>query len=235
MCDDLRFKHPFTCIISGPTGSGKSSFCVKFLQNLDSLSTETDFDGGIIWCYSEKTAVPSLKKANIKYHEGVPEEIGDAYGRPSLLILDDLLNQVYSQRVCDLFTKGSHHRNVSVILITQNLFHQGPYCRDISLNAKYLVLLKNVRDKKQFSHLAQQVYPENSNSLYQAYRNATTNPHGYLILDLSQDTNDLLRFRTNIFPTEHPPVIYASVGENEKDEIELPRPPSIKVSEPKIT
>jgi hypothetical protein len=27
--------------------------------------------------------------------------------------------------VCDLFTKGSHHRNISVVLITQNLFHQG--------------------------------------------------------------------------------------------------------------
>jgi hypothetical protein len=105
------------------------------------LCTETNFNGRIICCYSEETAVPSqqldsLKKANIKYHEGVPEEIGDTYGRPSLLILDDLLNQVYSRRVCDLFTKGSHHRNVSVILITQNLFHQRRFCRDISLNAK---------------------------------------------------------------------------------------------------
>jgi ABC-type dipeptide/oligopeptide/nickel transport system ATPase subunit len=173
MGDDLKFKHPFTCIISGPTGSGKTSFCVKFLLNLDSLCTETNFDGGINWCYSEEKAVPSqqlasLKQSNIKYHEGVPDEIGGAYGRPSLLILDDLLNQVYSKKVCDLFTKGSHHRNVSVILITQNLFHQGRFCRDISLNAKYLVLLKNVRDKQQFSYLARQVYPEHSDSLYRA-------------------------------------------------------------------
>jgi hypothetical protein len=118
----------------------------------------------MIWCYSEETAFPSqqlasLKKANIKYHEGVPEEICDANGRPSLLILDDLLNQVYSQKVCDLFTKGSHLRNVSVILITQNLFHQGRFCRDISLNAKYLVLIKNVRDRLQFSHLARKSIP----------------------------------------------------------------------------
>ena len=63
------------------------------------------------------------------------------------MILDVLLNDVYSKQVCDLFTKGSHQRNISVILLTQNLFHQGRYCRDISLNSKYLVLLKNVRDK----------------------------------------------------------------------------------------
>ena len=55
---------------------------------------------------------------------------------------------------------------------------QGRYCRDISLNAKYLVLLKNVRDKNQFMFLACQVYPENSASLYKAYLDATQKPTG---------------------------------------------------------
>jgi len=53
--------------------------------------------------------------------------------------------------VCDLFTKGTHHRNISIIPISQNIFHQSKHCSDISLNAKYLVLLKNVRDRSQFS------------------------------------------------------------------------------------
>ena len=58
--------------------------------------------------------------------------------------------------------------------------------------------------------LARQLYPENSTILYKAYLNATQRPYGYLILDLSQDSNDLLRFRTNIFPTNPPPpIIYA--------------------------
>ena len=60
---------------------------------------------------------------NIQFLEGVPENFGNSQGKPSLLILDDLLNGAYSDKVCDLFTKGSHHRNVSVILVTQNLFH----------------------------------------------------------------------------------------------------------------
>jgi len=154
MSDDLKFKHPFTCIISGPSGSGKSSFCVRFLQNLDALCTERDFHGGVIWCYSENTAVPSPtelpKKSDVHFNEGVPKDFQNARGRPCLVILDDLLIDVNSKQVCDLFTKGSHHRNISVILITQNLFHQGRYCRDISLNAKYLVPLKNVRDMNEF-------------------------------------------------------------------------------------
>jgi len=101
-------------------------------------------------------------RLNITYQEGLPEKYGNALGEPSLIILDDLLNQVYSKDVCDLFTKGSHHSNISVLLLNQNLLHQGTNYRDISLNAKYLVVLKNVRDKKQFLHLARQAYPEDS-------------------------------------------------------------------------
>jgi len=91
-------------------------------------------------------------------------------------ILDDLLNEVYSKDVCDLFTNGSHHRNISVILITQNLFHQGRLCRNKSLNVKYSVALKNVRDKSQFQYLARQVHPEDSDSLYKSYLDATERP-----------------------------------------------------------
>ena len=50
--DDLMFKTPRTCIISGPSGSGKLSFFISLLQNLDSLCTDRHFDGGIMWCYS---------------------------------------------------------------------------------------------------------------------------------------------------------------------------------------
>ena len=35
--DDLKFKAPFTCIISGPSGSGKSTFV------FDSCRTSTAF------------------------------------------------------------------------------------------------------------------------------------------------------------------------------------------------
>jgi len=124
MEDDLKLKHPFTAIISGQTGSGKSSFCVRFLQNLKSLCTEQNFAGGIIWCYSERTAVPDRELSkisnNIRLNKGVPENFENKNGKPCLIILDDLLDIVYSKEVCNLFTKGSH-RNISVILITQNL------------------------------------------------------------------------------------------------------------------
>jgi len=188
MSDDLKFRHPFSCIVIGPSGSGKSSFIIRFLQNLEYLCTEPTFAGGIVWCYGEKSAVPSRHQipAKVRYNEGVPEDFGSANGEPCLFFLDDLLTDVYSQQVCELFTRVNHHRNISVILITQHLFHQGRLCRDISLNANYIVAFKNVRDKKQFMYLAGQVYPLNSLGLYNAYLNATQEPYGYLLLDLTE-------------------------------------------------
>jgi len=97
--------------VAGRTGSGKTSFCLKLLRNLDTLCTESRFGGGIIWYYSEETVLPrqQLDKLglNITYQEGLPEIYGNALGEPSLIILDDLLNQVYSKDVCDLLRKAA--------------------------------------------------------------------------------------------------------------------------------
>jgi len=109
-----------------------------------------------------------------------------------------------------------------VLLLAQKLFHQGTNCRDISLNAKYLVLLKNVRDKNQFLYLARQAYPEDSHSLYDDYRDAKRQPHGYLILDFAKDTDDTLRFRTNVFSDKGPPIVYAPV-KDETPKVQLPQ------------
>jgi len=126
MSDDLKFRHPFSSIVSGPRGSGKSSFVISFLQNLRHLCTEPTFAGGIVWCYGKKSAVLFRHQlpAYVRINEGVPEDFGSANGESSLVILDNLLTDVYSKQVCELFTRGSHHRKISVISITQILFHQ---------------------------------------------------------------------------------------------------------------
>jgi len=80
------------------------------------------------------------------------------------------------------------------------------------MNAKYTVVLKNVRDREQFLHLARQVQPHDSNGLLQAYLHATEATRGYLLLELSQDTDESLRFRTCIFPNEAPPMIFVDIG-----------------------
>ena len=52
------------------------------------------------------------------------------------------------KRICDLFTKGSHHHNLSAIYLMQNLYYQGKECRTMSFNRQYLVLFNNPRDQQ---------------------------------------------------------------------------------------
>jgi len=176
-----------------------------------------------------------LKKLglNITYQEGLPETYGNAPGEPSLIILHGLLQQVYSKDVCDLFTKGSHHVILAFYFSRRTYFSKGTNCRDISLKAKYLVLLKKVRDKNQFTFLARQSYPEHSQSLYDSYRNATLCPHGYFILDFAQDTDDRLRFRTNVFRDEQPPNVYAPIND-EMHRSKFHRLNALKDARPKL-
>jgi hypothetical protein len=58
------------------------------------LCTEPKFNGGNVWFYSEKTAVPEQElvvlKKTISYCHGMPEEFGNNQSLPSLIILDDL-------------------------------------------------------------------------------------------------------------------------------------------------
>lgn len=155
----------------------------------------------MIWLNGETNALPrniySLAK-NVDVSSEIPDSFENV-PENSLIIIDDLMTSAYTKGICDLFTKGSHHKNISVILITQNVFHQGKYCRDISLNCKYLVLFKNPRDKSQIFPLARQIYPENSKALINVYKEATSKPYGYLFLDLTQTVNEILRFQTDIF------------------------------------
>ena len=100
-------------------------------------------------------------------------------------MLDDLLDSAYSTKVSQLFTKGSHHRNISLVLITQNLFHQGPSSNDNSLNNKYIVVFKNPGDKTHIVHLARQVYPENISSFPKTYLDVCKDAYTYLLLDFT--------------------------------------------------
>ena len=117
---------------------------------------------------------------------------------PLLMIVDDLMNET-NDTIANLFTKGSHHRNISIVFLVQNLFHKNEHIRTISLNAQYMTLFKNPRDASQF---ARQMYPAKSAFAVEAYKDATREPYSYLFVDLRPEQDEDLRLRTNIFPTE---------------------------------
>lgn len=203
---DPRLKHPFTCVVAGPSSSGKTQFVFRLIRHADRLVDPPPEK--IVYCYGEFQ--PSfLEFSQVEFHEGLPD-VGSFDGRSRvLLIIDDLMNEA-DQNVCNLFTKLSHHRNVSVVFVTQNLFHRNRHVRTMNLNTHYVVLFKNPRDAGQVAIMARQMYPGKSNFVVEAFRDATREPYGYLLIDLKPETDDRYRFRTNIFPDDERQYAYVS-------------------------
>lgn len=79
-------------------------------------------------------------------------------GENTLLILDDVANSLSeNSKTFKLFTQKIHHKNVSIIFMLNNFFKQGKAMRDIDLNASYIMLFNNVRDREQINVLSRQI------------------------------------------------------------------------------
>jgi len=125
------------------------------------------------------------------------------------IVVDDHMSDV-NQLVAYIFTKISHYRNVSILYLTQNLFDKNKYARTINLNAQYLVFFKNCRDAGQFAIFARQMYPTCWKFAVEGYKDATSVPCGYLLVDLNPDQDERYRLRTNVFPGRCSTCIFTS-------------------------
>jgi hypothetical protein len=206
----FQFKHPFTATVAGPTGCGKTVLVRNILESLDQL---IDAPGHlrIIWAYGvfQEGYNKPFKNQNITvdYVEGMPTADD---GRYDILVVDDLMSEVGGNKnLSNVFTKGSHHDNVSVIFIVQNLFYQALEMRTMSLNSQYIILMKNRRDLTQISTFARQIYPRNVKFFMDAYQQALEmNDYGYILFDARADTPESLRLRTNITPDKFPTIVF---------------------------
>ena len=143
--------------------------------------------------------------SNVELMEGFPDNLSDMVrGHDhSLVVLDDLMSQYSNdQRVADLFTRGSHHRGISVLYLMKNLFLPGKLSRTISLNSHYFVIFRNPRNSLGISTLARQMFPGRTDYLMESFRDGTRRSYGYLVIDCHQLTPENMRLRTNILPGE---------------------------------
>lgn len=110
----------------------------------------------IVWLYKRwqplYDVIQSTVYPKVEFIQGIPLDLDqDSFIDPktkNLVILDDLMSTASKDsRINELFTEGSHHKNLSVIAITQNLYYnKDPTQRR---NCPYMVLFNNPVDKQQ--------------------------------------------------------------------------------------
>ena len=198
----LKLRTPFTMALYGSTGSGKTFFMRKLLSS-DVYDIPTK---RVVYCYTEWQPVfEEMERDGIEFYEGLPskDEVDDWSSKREhmVIVLDDMIHLITNNiDVQHYFTATSHHRNISIIIISQNIFAQGKAARTISLNLHYIVLFRNMRDTAQVMTLARQIMPSRTMYFMDAYTKATDRPYGYILVDLSPHTDKTYQLRTCILP-----------------------------------
>ena len=141
--ESSKLQKPFRLIVAGGSGSGKTEFVKKLVQKNHFKSA---FDN-IVYVYPEyldECPADFDTNAGLQFLRGLPD-VGILGGMEhnTLIILDDMMMETSkSDDVVKLFTVIARKRNISVILIVQNIFQQGKHFRTIRLNATGIALFK---------------------------------------------------------------------------------------------
>ena len=84
----MHLQHPFTCMCSGPTGSGKTSLIKAIIEH----KMIDPFPQNILWLYGADQPMYKLIE-NVTFHKGIPGDIEDRFDPKvtNLLVVDDLM------------------------------------------------------------------------------------------------------------------------------------------------
>jgi len=202
---DLRLKCPFSMLLSGSSGSGKTQLVARILSHRETLYDHTPSVGRVVYFYKEYQPLFDQLKADGTVNEFRNEVVTMDWLRTfcakhhnSTIVIDDMALEA-DMDLGQIFAVGAHHFFCNIILITQNLFWKNKYSRDISLQATYIILTKNIRDKSQISRFASQFDTGNAKTIRDIFEKATQKAYSYLIFDMHQKTEDSHRLISNLF------------------------------------
>ena len=148
------------------------------------------------------------KKDGIQFHRGLPDpsHLTKWFGptRGGVLVLDDLMEEGgQDKRLLDLFTKDSHHRNITVLYLTQDLspLANSPR-RSIAMPITHIVAFKNPRDQTGIRTILLQAFPDRWRQVLRLFKRITSRPFGYLMLDVHPASDDRYRLWSHLTPRE---------------------------------
>ena len=176
----IKFLANHNTIIFGQTGAGKTCFILDVIR----YKLIHPFPKNIYYMY--KIRQPFMDQINnINFIEGLDFNAIDT-NKPSMLVIDDLVLST-NKAVAEMFILGSHHRQISIFFLTQNLFPNCNLFRLMSTNTHYFVIFQNQRNFRQVMTLARQIFVgRDIKRITEAYKRASNTLRGFIVLSFSQ-------------------------------------------------
>lgn len=180
----IKFLANHNTIVFGQTGAGKTHFILNVIKN----KLVHPFPDKIYYMYNvEQDFMKTWNKTPnqaITFIKGLDFNQLDT-SQPSLLVIDDLILST-NKDVAEMFILGSHHKQISLFYITQNLFPNDSIFRTMSANAHYYVLFHCQRHFRQVHTLGRQIFVGNDlKRIINAYKRASEKPRGFIVLSFS--------------------------------------------------
>ena len=207
---DIRLKENFKLFISGPSRCGKTFYIADLLENISTFAKEPPET--IIYLYkvwqSKFDEMRNLVDIFIQDNVDIMHEIRKiSLGQRIFIIFDDMINSKSLPDIATLFTVDARHMNISMAFLTQRMFVNNEYFRQISQNSDYFCIFKNPRNCSEIRTLAQQLTP-GSLDLIEIYKKATETPFSYLFINLTQECNSNVKYLSHIFDENHSIKVY---------------------------
>ena len=207
---DIRLKENFKIFISGPSRCGKTFFVSELLENIESFAKEPPET--VVYVYKiwqskfdeMKTVVDLFVEDNVNVVQHIKEV---SVGQRIFVIFDDLINSKSLVDIASLFTVDGRHMNMSMAFLSQRMFVNNEYFRQISQNCDYFCVFKNPRNSSEIRTLAQQLTP-GSLGLIEIYKEATKSPFSYLFINLTQECNIKVKYLSHLFNENHSVQVY---------------------------
>ena len=220
--DFLKVQCPARVVVCGPTEVGKTHFILRMLEHRDSVFNKPiDFinvhlPANSIQDYVRfKTALLEVcGDVPICFKEGLPKRdaIVNKNGAHQIYIFDDVMNDFFNSSDMEkLIIKDSHHKNITVIVTTQNYFARGQaYRTTILKNSSILVYFYDRTDTLSTNRVSSKLFGKTAflTSIFNWLKKNTKLANGsrYVVIETSQNSElaDRMQVRTNIFPTKQP-------------------------------
>ena len=146
--------------------------------------------------------IPNITFFNCLPNEQHVQELG-ATKSNCILVCDDFSREsAKSELIESLFVRGCHHLNITLIMLTQQLFYPGASRRTQSINTSYNIFMRNPAGADQVAIFARQRFPCRSKEFIATYDKVMAKKYAHIMVDSHPSSDSSIAIRSGLLPHE---------------------------------